>query len=60
MRKFFYILFLLFLTAAQVSASSGYTGSLPDIEAEFDYLRSVKTLPARNTEKLDNINEKKY
>jgi len=59
MRNFFYILFLLFLTAAQVSASAGYTGSLPDIESEFDYLRTIKTLPAQNTEKLDNINEKK-
>ena len=58
MRKFFGVIFLLFLTAARVYASEGYTGTLPDIEAEFNNLRSIKTFPAQNAVKLDSINEK--
>lgn len=59
MKKFLISSFLLFVVIFATGA--GYMGTLPDIEAEFNYLRkekSEKAMPAYTIEELDKQNEK--
>ncbi|MBQ4124292.1 hypothetical protein IJD44_11320 [bacterium] len=58
MKKILLISFLLFITI--ITAGAGYMGTLPDIEAEFNYLRkekSEKAMPTYSVEELDKQNE---
>lgn len=59
MRKFLVIFFLFGLVTPAFSA--GYVGTLPDIEAEFSYLKKVhseKSSPVYSLEELDKKSEK--
>ncbi len=59
MKKIFVSLFIIFI--AFITTGSGYVGTLPDIEAEFSYLRkeiSEKSSAPYSIEELDKQNEK--
>lgn len=59
MKKILLLNFLLLV--AFITSGAGYMGTLPDVEAEFNYLRkekSEKAMPAYSIEELDKQNEK--
>ncbi|MBQ3641991.1 hypothetical protein II906_08730 [bacterium] len=58
MRKFLTVIFLIFTVV--ITTGAGYVGTLPDIEAEFSYLRkeaSEKAQAPYSVEELDKQNE---
>lgn len=58
MRKIFSLIVLFFVVI--VTSGAGYMGTLPDIEAEFNYLRKEKTekaMPVYSIDELDKQNE---
>lgn len=59
MKRFFTVLILLITTV--ITSGAGYMGTLPNIEAEFSYLRkeaSEKSMAPFSIEELDKQNEK--